>query len=459
MTKNVKDGCITLCRSNPVNIAWVPDLGYTMAGHSTGSGKQLLLDHDQINRIQSCIMSRTAKYTDMGWPEQAALWKYDLLSEPLLSSELGRLAAAKSYHNTDCVTLQPSPNPEDSSQDRYVVLDWTLSNGTWQFRAVFDGHAGHDTVEHVVETLPGMVQSALTALLSKDNELIAEAVSQMLKDTITSLDDDLTMDVLKLFPDVDAISNLSDDNIRAIINDQESGGTNSKVVTRCMRGTTVLISLVDPQRCNLWMRVMEPMPALGIRQPDGRWETSILSSYHNGTDAAERERIKNEHPGESECIVDDRVLGAIAVTRAVGDHLFKLPAAYTERVFMNAKPGFNISRKIEEFLGRNITPPYVSNRADVRYVKLEEKETLLIMCSDGLLDLYQDKGMALHGLGDFWVQLLAQREKPWDDSNLALYLLRDALGGEDADLVSRMITVELTFRWMDDTTILVQKVY
>jgi pyruvate dehydrogenase phosphatase len=81
------------------------------------------------------------------------------------------------------------------------------------------------------------------------------------------------------------------------------------------------------------------------------------------------------------------------------------------------------------------------------------------MCSDGLLDLYEDNGMKLklHALSEFWIQLLVQREKSWDDSNLALYLLRDALGGEDMEMVSRMITVEMPFRWMDDTTILVQR--
>lgn len=46
-----------------------------------------------------------------------------------------------------------------------------------------------------------------------------------------------------------------------------------------------------------------------------------LSSYHNGTDQSERERLMEEHPGEAECVVDDRVLGAIAVTRGKPDTL------------------------------------------------------------------------------------------------------------------------------------------
>lgn len=143
--------------------------------------------------------------------------------------------------------------------------------------------------------------------------------------------------------------------------------------------------------------------------------------------------------------------------QAVGDHLFKLPTIYTERVFMNAERGFKINKKIGDFIGRNMTPPYISNRADVRHAEIVGREAFLIMCSDGLLDLYEDTGLQLDSLADKWVQLVAKREKPWDASNLALYLLRDSLGGNNAEKVSRMMTVEMTCRWMDDTTIIVQR--
>jgi hypothetical protein len=79
------------------------------------------------------------KTTDMGWPEEGAEWWYTVLPEPVLSSELARLSFANSYGDTDAVTFQPCPNPEQSSQDRFVIKDWPLANGTWSFRAVFDG--------------------------------------------------------------------------------------------------------------------------------------------------------------------------------------------------------------------------------------------------------------------------------------------------------------------------------
>ncbi|RDB25034.1 Protein phosphatase 2C C10F6.17c [Hypsizygus marmoreus] len=403
-------------------------------------------------------MSRTSKYTDMGWPEYDALWKYDLLSEPELTSELARLAEASSSHDTDCVTFQPFPDPAVGNQDRYVVLQWPLANGSWLFRAVFDGHAGHDTVDHVVKTLPDMIKASLITLLSDQDEPNPSSISDILADAISAFDNNLTRDVLQLFPDQRIISELSDDAIRILINDHDSGGKNAAIVARCMRGSTVLTSLVDPARSNLWVASLgDSQAVLGVKRSHGHWETSLLSSFHNGTNPDEKERILLEHPGEPDCVMDDRVLGAIAVTRAVGDHLFKLPSIYTERIFKNAKPGFSFTKKIDDFLLRNKTPPYLSNRPDVRHVKLGATDSLLIMCSDGLLDLYEDYDLSLRDVADLWVKFLGRRETSRDNPNRALSLLREALGGEDADKVSRMMTVEMDFRWMDDTTIVVQR--
>ena len=80
------------------------------------------------------------KTTDMGWPEEG-LWWYTPLPEPYLSSELARLAEARTHGDTDSVSFQPCPNPEEASQDRFVIEDWSLAGGNWSFRAVFDGQS------------------------------------------------------------------------------------------------------------------------------------------------------------------------------------------------------------------------------------------------------------------------------------------------------------------------------
>ena len=45
------------------------------------------------------------------------------------------------------------------------------------------------------------------------------------------------------------------------------------------------------------------------------WKIEVLTTDHNGDNDAELERIRKSHPGEPECIVDRRVLGALAPTR------------------------------------------------------------------------------------------------------------------------------------------------
>lgn len=117
------------------------------------------------------------------------------------------------------------------------------------------GHAGHDTVDYVSRTLPDIINSTLSLALenSNTNTLTPLAISDILTHSIQSLDNRLTRELLRLFPDPSFIAQLSDDEISATVNDVESGGANSEIVARCMRGSTILVSLVDPPGSNLWV--------------------------------------------------------------------------------------------------------------------------------------------------------------------------------------------------------------
>ena len=54
---------------------------------------------------------------------------------------------------------------------------------------------------------------------------------------------------------------------------------------------------------------------LGEKGSSGDHRASILTSIHNATIAAERERIHADHPGEEEATLHNRVLGALEPTR------------------------------------------------------------------------------------------------------------------------------------------------
>lgn len=146
------------------------------------------------------------------------------------------------------------------------------------------------------------------------------------------------------------------------------------------------------------------------------------------------------------------------VSTAIGDFMYKLPAVYTERVFLNAENGVPADTdRVRSSIGRNITPPYMSGVPEVQHVELVQgTSSFLLMCSDGLMELYEDQRVELDKiLSKKWVDKVGRGYSKKD--NLALGVLRDALGGEDEEKVSRMMTVEMSFKWMDDTTILVQR--
>lgn len=120
---------------------------------------------------------------------------------------------------------------------------------------VSTGHAGHDAVDYVLKTLPLITEAALNTAIENAGDVTIDpkVISSVLEEAIALLDNTMTQDLLRLFPNPDIISTLSDAEIASIINDVDSGGANSAIVTRCMRGSTVLVSLLDPGAENLWV--------------------------------------------------------------------------------------------------------------------------------------------------------------------------------------------------------------
>jgi pyruvate dehydrogenase phosphatase len=111
------------------------------------------------------------------------------------------------------------------------------------------GHAGHATANHVVSTLPGLLKSALAAAVQ--SPVTASLISEVLGRTIAAYDDALTQDLFSIFPGgVDEILKSSKEDIDRIINGNDA---NHAKVARCMQGSTVLISLLDPSRENVWV--------------------------------------------------------------------------------------------------------------------------------------------------------------------------------------------------------------
>jgi urea transporter len=56
---------------------------------------------------------------------------------------------------------------------------------------------------------------------------------------------------------------------------------------------------------------------LGIRADDSTWDVSVLSANHHAAIPSEIETLRSTHPGESEVVLNNRVLGGIAITRGL----------------------------------------------------------------------------------------------------------------------------------------------
>lgn len=78
-----------------------------------------------------------AAETDLGWGPDAGPWNYRKVQEPALSSLLASAANPNTIGSVDIIDFQPQT--DEPSEDRHIVQDWPLQNGTWRLLAVFDG--------------------------------------------------------------------------------------------------------------------------------------------------------------------------------------------------------------------------------------------------------------------------------------------------------------------------------
>lgn len=154
---------------------------------------------------------------------------------------------------------------------------------------------------------------------------------------------------------------------------------------------------------------------------------------------------------------------------AIGDTWMKIPSVYSHKVLRRTKE-FWSSGISEVNVDRIKTPPYVSNAPQVYHEQLRSRrssspsgdvDVALVICSDGLVDLYEDQDFEEEYILKRWAAKIGEKIAPVSASrtrlNLAAHLLRDAIGGDDLARASANLTVEMEERWMDDTTILVHR--
>lgn len=122
--------------------------------------------------------------------------------------------------------------------------------------------------------------------------------------------------------------------------------------------------------------------------------------------------------------------------------------------------------KVQDILPRNLSPPYVSATPEVYHRELKAKTAdagkavyrhHLMLCSDGLTDLYDMRRFTREGAARQVGRVCVKPEgERWAElrGNLALHLLKDALG-DNLEEQCKRLTTDLNFQHMDDTTVVV----
>jgi pyruvate dehydrogenase phosphatase len=100
-----------------------------------------------------------------------------------------------------------------------------------------------------------MIKQALDSLLrSFRGHGFSAAVSGVLSDCITRFDHSITADFTRMFPGGPVgLQSMSRAQIRHLFQDRALGPRNLAAVTRCLQGSTVILTLTDPPKNNLWI--------------------------------------------------------------------------------------------------------------------------------------------------------------------------------------------------------------
>ncbi|XP_060179863.1 protein phosphatase 2C 29-like [Lycium barbarum] len=113
-------------------------------------------------------------------------------------------------------------------------------------------------------------------------------------------------------------------------------------------------------------KVMNDIPT-----QDAKLAALQLSTDHSTSIEEEVTRIKNEHPDDRNCIVNDRVKGRLKVTRAFGAGFLKRPKLNDALLEMFRN----------EYIG---DAPYLSCTPSMRHHRLCPRDQFLVLSSDGL---------------------------------------------------------------------------
>ncbi|KAL7279103.1 hypothetical protein ACG7TL_006941 [Trametes sanguinea] len=361
------------------------------------------------------------------------------------------------------VTFQPLE--PDCNADRMVTERWNIPGQRWLFLAVCDGHGGTCTSQYTIETLPGRLRTALERVVRKrfggridrsNLDVAAAYVTSMFEVEIVKFDHTLKRAVRELCPDPREISK---EKAEQLLWDHED------VFLRAFQGTTLVLALVNLDYHFMWAAgVGDSSVALSTTNADGKRSVELLCKHHTFSDPQEYyNTIMAHHSSEKDVVdYDNRLLGMLRMSRAIGDLPFKMDRAYTRHLFQYL-PNYH-PQSLTRLVERVVSPPYINAKPSVRFVDLEvvwQQDPVVLLFTDGVDNIVDGSQVFTPGVAsgvsphDVVSALLPGAsfdssvsrilghpvEQRWggDVENMAVDILGNLLGGTNAERLEMVL--------------------
>ena len=375
-----------------------------------------------------------------------------------------------------------SNNPiEDDHAEKIVSVDESVTpplegkeRSDWMFWGVFDGHSGWTTSARLRQTLISYVARELntaykSALTDSPLKLpTPEAIDAAIRQGFLTLDNDIVQKSVE----------------KTLAKSTKRQST--ELLAPALSGSCALLSFYDSSSQLLRVACTGDSRAiLGRRGQEGKWTATALSEDQTGGTPSEMTRLRGEHPGEEYVVHRGRILGQLEPSRAFGDAGYKWSKEIQEKVNK-----FFFGRRPNPLLK---TPPYVTAEPVITTTRLDPKKgDFVVLATDGLWEMLTNEEVVglvgrwleneerksqeatwmhtLFGDGSFKKDLPVIKPKTSDadeekegqraplrqtqydikstderfvveDKNVATHLVRNALGGQDRDLVCALLSL------------------
>ncbi|ETS76306.1 hypothetical protein PFICI_11693 [Pestalotiopsis fici W106-1] len=332
----------------------------------------------------------------------------------------------------------------------------------WMAWGVFDGHNGWQTSQVLTRQLLPYVRRALREAEPENGVFTDAAVHRAIESAFVRLDDELVKSAMEVTE-----SNLS-------------YPEKVKRLEPAYSGACALLTLYDPSSRKLHVASTGDCRAvLGYKTADGNWVARPLTKDQTGSNADEIARLRAQFPDEPNIFRSRGRIYGMQPSRSFGDGVYKWNRELRERL----RTEYNAYREPGDALYPGFNDgPYLTALPVVTTIELPtgNAPSFVIQATDGLWDTMGNQNAV--DLVSRWSELTINGTKPamslpqvdagpvrfgrfrcwysearatYQDSNAAVHLIRNGLGGAHEEMVCSALSFEPPLsRWIrDDITV------